>query len=82
MTMEEPKDPMRRQLPVPGWHRELRDRTFVYANGPLAEVLCDAYLMELTVERARELRESHRRHQPDECCVHLQAAARQLLSGD
>lgn len=79
MTMEEPKDPTKRQFPVPGWHRELRDRTFVYADGPLAEVLCDTYLLELTVIRARQLRAIHGTHRPDECFVHLQAAVK--LSG-
>ncbi|WP_232840135.1 hypothetical protein [Nocardia aurea] len=76
MTIEEPKNPNDGQLPMPKRHRELTDRTFVYADGPLAEILCDAYLMELTVIRARQLRESHRMHRPDDCWVHLQAAAR------
>ncbi|MFF3571830.1 hypothetical protein [Nocardia jiangxiensis] len=30
--------------------------------------------MELTLERARELRDIHSSHPPDECIVHLEAA--------
>lgn len=53
----------------------LRHSTFVQADGKLAEVMCQVYLLELTVERARELRWIHREHPPDECIVHLEAAA-------
>ncbi len=49
-------------------------RAFVYADGWLAEFMCQVSLMELTVERARELRYVHRFHSPDECLVHLEAA--------
>ncbi|WP_083905324.1 hypothetical protein [Nocardia transvalensis] len=52
----------------------LGDRAFVHADGRLAEFMCQVYLMELTVERARELRYIHRFHSPDECIVHLEAA--------
>ncbi len=50
------------------------DRTSVHADGPLAEVMCYAYLLELTDTRARQLWESHRMHLPDDCWVHLQVA--------
>ena len=49
-------------------------RTFVHADGVLAEFMCQVSLMELTVERAHELRHIHRFHHPDECVVHLEAA--------
>lgn len=49
-------------------------RTFVQADGKLAEFMCQVYLIELTVERARELMHIHRFHHPDECVVHLEAA--------
>lgn len=49
-------------------------RTFVHADGVLAEFLCQAHLIELTVERARALRDIHRYHHPDECVVHLETA--------
>ncbi len=52
----------------------LPHRTFVYADSVLAEALCQASLMELTIPRARELREIHQNHHPDECIVHLEAA--------
>ncbi|MFE7747262.1 hypothetical protein [Nocardia sp. NPDC057455] len=52
----------------------LPDRTFVRADGMLAEFMCHAHLLELTVERARELRRIHRFHRPDECIVHLEVA--------
>lgn len=58
------------------------DHTFVYADSVLAEVLCYASLLELTVPRARELREIHQHHPPDECAVHLAAAHLLLLDGD
>ncbi|WP_258562247.1 hypothetical protein [Nocardia africana] len=38
--------------------------------------------MELTVERARELRHIHRFHHPDECLVHSEAAYLLLLDDD
>ncbi|MBF6215183.1 hypothetical protein IU433_30590 [Nocardia puris] len=53
----------------PGQHR-----TFVHADGKLAEFMCQVSLMELTVGRARELQDIHRFHHPDECIVHLEAA--------
>ncbi|WP_454196503.1 hypothetical protein [Nocardia sp. Marseille-Q1738] len=46
----------------------------------LAEFMCQVHLMELTVERARELRCIHREHPPDECVVHLEAAYLLLVS--
>ncbi|MCX4097395.1 hypothetical protein [Nocardia sp. alder85J] len=52
----------------------LPDRTFVHADGKLAEFMCQVSLLELTVERARVLRHIHRFHHPDECRVHLEAA--------
>ncbi len=58
------------------------DRTFVYAESILAEVLCHAHVMELTSERAEELRFIHRHHHPDECIVHLQAAYLLLIEDD
>ncbi|MGW6423026.1 hypothetical protein ACWF82_10155 [Nocardia sp. NPDC055053] len=79
MTIEDPQD-ARGDLPqpMPRRYRDLPDQTFVHADGPLAEILCDAYLMELTVSRASQLRESHGMHRPDDCWVHLQAAAKLL----
>ncbi|WP_067905136.1 hypothetical protein [Nocardia vaccinii] len=59
----------------------LPEHTFVYADSVLAEVLCHANLLELTVPRARELQEIHGRHHPDECEVHLEAAYLLLLDG-
>ncbi|RBO88490.1 hypothetical protein DFR74_109260 [Nocardia puris] len=50
------------------------ERAFVQASGKLAEFMCQVHLMELTPERARELRYVHRFHHPDECLVHLEAA--------
>ncbi|WP_245660098.1 hypothetical protein [Nocardia gamkensis] len=44
--------------------------------------MCHAHLMELTVLRAQELREIHRRHHPDECVVHLEAAYLLLVEDD
>lgn len=61
----------------------LPDRTFVQADGMLAEFICHAHLLELTVQRARELRHIHRFHRPDECIVHLEVASMLLIeSGD
>lgn len=54
-------------------------RTFVQADGKLAEFMCEVHLMELTPERAGELRHIHRHHHPDECIVHLQSAYLLLL---
>ncbi|WP_067902824.1 hypothetical protein [Nocardia vaccinii] len=56
-------------LPEPLGHR-----TFVHADGLLAEFMCQVHLIELTRERARQLRFVHRHHPPDECLVHLEAA--------
>ncbi|MFF7944524.1 hypothetical protein ACFZC5_32865 [Nocardia gamkensis] len=47
----------------------------------LAEAMCQVHLLELTVERAEELRFIHRFHHPDECIMHLEAAYL-LLCGD
>ncbi len=52
----------------------LPHRTFVQADGKLAEFMCQVSLMDLTLNRARELRNIHRFHHPDECIVHLEAA--------
>ncbi|WP_043732611.1 hypothetical protein [Nocardia asiatica] len=52
----------------------LRHRTFVQADGMLAEFMCQVHLMELSVERAEQLRHIHRFHHPDECVVHMEAA--------
>lgn len=60
----------------------LPHRTFVHADGKLAEFMCQVYLMELTPERARQLRYIHRFHHPDECIVHLEAAYLLLVEGD
>lgn len=46
----------------------------MHADGKLAEFMCQVHLMELTPERAEELRHIHRAHHPDECVVHLEAA--------
>ncbi|WP_019925438.1 hypothetical protein [Nocardia sp. BMG111209] len=59
----------------------LPDRTFVHADGKLAEFMCQVSLMELTPERARQLRHIHRFHHPDECVVHLEAAYLLLIEG-
>lgn len=61
----------------PGQHR-----TFVQADGKLAEFMCQVSLIELTVERARELRYIHRLHHPDECIVHVEAAYLLLIGED
>ncbi|MGY4103595.1 hypothetical protein ACW2Q0_29135 [Nocardia sp. R16R-3T] len=60
----------------------LEHRTFVHADGLLAELMCQVHLLELTPERARELRYIHREHHPDDCVVHLEAAWLLLLDGD
>ncbi|MEU2043293.1 hypothetical protein [Nocardia niwae] len=57
----------------------LPHRTFVSADGKLAEFMCQVHLMELTRHRARELRHIHRFHHPDECIVHLEAACLLLI---
>ncbi|MGV9585501.1 hypothetical protein [Nocardia farcinica] len=44
--------------------------------------MCRVHLMELTPERARELRHVHRFHRPDECIVHLEAAYLLLIEDD
>ena len=49
-------------------------RTFVHADGVLAEFMCQVHLLELTHGRAQELRRIHRHHPPDECIVHLEAS--------
>ncbi|NKY89708.1 hypothetical protein HGA07_29480 [Nocardia veterana] len=60
----------------------LRQRTFVHADGKLAEFMCQVHLLELTSERAEELRHIHRTHHPDECVVHLEAAYLLLIEDD
>ncbi|WP_305779096.1 hypothetical protein [Nocardia nova] len=60
----------------------LPHKTFVQADGKLAEFMCEVHLLELTPERARELRYVHRHHHPDECIVHLEAAYLLLVEGD
>lgn len=57
-------------------------RTFVQADGMLAEFMCQVHLLELTRERARELRYIHRLHRPDECIVHLEASCLLLVEDD
>ncbi|WP_433600375.1 hypothetical protein ACQPXH_00435 [Nocardia sp. CA-135953] len=59
----------------------LQQRVFVAADGQLAERMCRVYLMNLTVERAKQLRQIHREHRPDDCLVHL-AVAVFLLEAD
>ncbi|WP_324198885.1 hypothetical protein [Nocardia amamiensis] len=59
----------------------MEHRTFVHADGVLAEFMCQVHLLELAPERARELRHIHRKHHPDDCVVHLEAAWL-LLLGD
>lgn len=75
---EQPDERLRPNAPKPRGHRSPADRTYIQADGLLAEVLCSAYLLELTAIRAQELRESHGMHRPDECWVHLQAAVKLL----
>ena len=83
MTCDEPSRERRSPYtPISDRHRKPTERTFVYADGPLAEVLCDAYLMELTASRSRQLRDCHRSHRPDDCWVHLQAASFLLADED
>jgi hypothetical protein len=60
----------------------LHHRTFVQADGKLAEFMCHVHLLELTLVRARELRYIHRLHRPDECIVHLEAAYLILIEDD
>ncbi|MBF6171320.1 hypothetical protein [Nocardia blacklockiae] len=60
----------------------LQHRTFVHADGMLAEHMCQVSLMGLTVARARELRRIHSSHHPDECFVHLEAAYLLMVEGD
>ncbi|MBO0856309.1 MAG: hypothetical protein J2P18_21365 [Nocardia sp.] len=50
------------------------DKTFVHADGKLAETMCRVHLMELTPQRAEELLRIHQHHRPDECIVHLEVA--------
>ena len=52
----------------------LDSNVFVQANGRLAEFMCQVRLLDLTPERAHELRWIHREHRPDECMVHLAVA--------
>ncbi|NKY29553.1 hypothetical protein [Nocardia gamkensis] len=56
-------------------------KTFVQAEGKLAEHLCNVHLLDLTPERAGQLRNIHAEHRPDDCLVHL-AAAYLLLGED
>ncbi|WP_169810426.1 hypothetical protein [Nocardia arthritidis] len=51
------------------------------AEGKLAEHLCNVHLLDLTPERAGQLRNIHAEHRPDDCLVHL-AAAYLLLGED
>ncbi|WP_245547931.1 hypothetical protein [Nocardia pneumoniae] len=60
----------------------MEHKTFVQADGMLAEYMCQVHLMELTADRARELRHIHRAHPPDECVVHLEAAYLLLVTDD
>ncbi len=60
----------------------LPHRTFVQADGKLAEFMCQVSLMDLTLNRARELLYIHRFHHPDECIVHLEAAYLLLVESD
>ncbi|NQE67981.1 hypothetical protein [Nocardia gamkensis] len=48
----------------------------------LAEFMCRVHLLDLTRERARELRHIHRLHHPDECIVHLESAYLLLIEED
>jgi hypothetical protein len=43
--------------------------------------MCKVHLLDLTPERAEQLRNIHARHRPDDCLVHL-AAAYLLLGED
>ncbi|MGW4090225.1 hypothetical protein [Nocardia sp. NPDC004750] len=60
----------------------LPHRVFVQADGMLAEFMCQVHLLDLTLERARELRYIHRLHRPDECIVHLEASCLLLIEDD
>jgi hypothetical protein len=60
----------------------LEQKTFVHADGRLAEFMCQVHLLELTPERAEELRHIHRFHHPDDCIVHLQATYLLLIEDD
>lgn len=60
----------------------VQHRTFVHADGKLAEFMCQVYLLELTLERANELQRIHRFHHPEECIVHLECAYLLLVEGD
>ncbi|TLF77549.1 hypothetical protein FEK34_14595 [Nocardia cyriacigeorgica] len=60
----------------------MHHRTYVQADGRLAEHMCRVHLLDLTRERARELLELHRDHRPDDCMVHLAAAALLFTDGD
>ncbi|WP_405182028.1 hypothetical protein OG225_13635 [Nocardia sp. NBC_01377] len=50
-------------------------RAFVHANSRLAEHLCGLHVTDLTVARARRLQKIHGEHHPDDCLIHLAAAA-------
>ncbi|GAB2694237.1 hypothetical protein [Nocardia thraciensis] len=52
----------------------MSSNSFVSADSPLAEHMCQVQLLELTRTRAFELRYAHRHHHPDECLVHLAVA--------
>ncbi|WP_306359806.1 hypothetical protein [Nocardia sp. CC227C] len=56
--------------------------SFVQADSPLAEHLCQVQLLELTRGGAFELRYAHRHHHPDECLVHLAVAVFLLEAAD
>lgn len=58
------------------------EKTFVHADGKLAEHMCHVVLIELTLMRASELRRIHREHRPDDCGVHLQAAVYMVERGE
>ncbi|OBA68224.1 hypothetical protein A5780_08725 [Nocardia sp. 852002-20019_SCH5090214] len=60
----------------------LPHRTFVHADGKLSEFMCQVHLLELTPERAEELRYIHRTHHPDECVVHLESAYLLMIEDD
>lgn len=46
-----------------------RSNMFVAADGHLAEYLCHVELLDLTIERAAQLRVLHDHHAPDTCRV-------------
>lgn len=62
--------------------KTMEHRVFVHADGTLAEFMCQVHMMELTADRARQLIDIHRRHPPDECIVHLEAAYLLLIEED